>query len=115
MRDLPVRPGLLAIVLLSSLALTSPGWAKTAPAPGGTPPFKTVVYIPVEITLHMKDRAVARVLVEHDPQPATCGQGVSGDLPQPETGRMKRLVSRCEEVLRRAGGGGCGCNLLLRR
>ena len=114
MRDLPVRPGLLAIVLLSSLALTSPGWAKTAPAPGGTPPFKTVVYIPVEITLHMKDRAWLESSWN------TIRGQLHVDKVYLETYRSRKLadeglVSDVKKVLRRPRGGGCRCNLLLRR
>jgi len=45
---------LLAAVTLSLVGLPCQGQAPGTPA--GTPPFKTVVYVPVEITLKMKDR-----------------------------------------------------------
>jgi hypothetical protein len=47
---------LLAALAVSLVTLPCLGWAQAPGSPVGAPPFKTVVYIPVEITLKMKDR-----------------------------------------------------------
>jgi len=44
-------------LMMSLPALSASAWGQTAGAAAGAPPFKTVVYIPVELTLRMKDRS----------------------------------------------------------
>jgi hypothetical protein len=47
----------LAVLNFCLLTLPVPGSAQTSTGPAGVPPFKTVVYIPVQLTLRMKDRS----------------------------------------------------------